>query len=475
LLTRLVNLSLLVLLACACLTVPADAKPLVGLTTGFTEPLFQSKWASLREEWLSRAADEHAGIVRLNIAWGKVAPKRPPSEAVAADPSWSGYDWTSVDGPLSEAMARGLQVQITIAGAAPSWAEGPARPRWAPRGSWRPNVNAYAAFAHATAVRFSGAYTPPGALAPLPRVRYWQAWNEPNLSIYLTPQWRRVRHGWAPASPATYRAMLDAFYATVKGVQPDALVMSAGTAPYGDVPGGERMPPAQFVRNLFCLDESGRRAERCRDRARFDILDHHPYSVQGPFFRAFNRDDVAIADLGKLTGPLRLAERLHTIGGARHHQVWVTELSWDSSPPDPHGVPAATQARWLEQSFELLWQEGVSTAMWYLIVDAPPSPSYAASYQSGVYLLDGRPKPAATAFRFPFVQVGSLRRSHALLWGRAPLGSTVAIEGRSHGHWRPLRTLRPAAGGVFELHLSVHRGEQLRASQAGEVSLPWRV
>lgn len=474
-LARLTQASLLALLACACLAIPTGAQPLQGLTTGFTEPLFESNAASVRALWLSHAAEEHAGIVRLNIAWGKVAPNRPPSDAVASDPSWSGYDWTVFDGAVGDAQARKLQVQLTVAGAAPRWAEGQRRPRWAPPGSWRPDVKAYAAFAHAAAVRYSGAYTPPGAIAPLPRVRYWQAWNEPNLSIYLTPQWQRLGHRWAPASPTTYRAMLDAFYATVKSVQPDALVLSAGTAPYGDLPGGERMPPAQFVRSLFCLDESAHRAQPCTNPARFDILDHHPYSVQGPFFRAFNRDDVAIADLGKLTGPLRRAERLHTIGGAHHHQVWVTELSWDSSPPDPHGVPAATQARWLEQSLALLWQEGVSTAMWYLIVDSPAVPSYAASYQSGVYLLDGRPKPAATAFRFPFVLVGAVRHSHALVWGRAPLGGTLAIEGRSHGRWHPVRTLRPAAAGVFETTVSVHRGEQLRASQAGEASLPWRV
>lgn len=470
---RPVKLSFLALLAWACLVLPESAQAVSGLTTGFTEPLFESTSASVRGLWLSRAAEEHAGIVRLNIPWGRVAPDRPSSEAVASDPSWSGYDWTAVDESVSEAEARGLQVQLTVAGPAPPWAEGRRRPRWAPRGTWRPDVGAYAAFAHATAVRYSGAYTPSGAIAPLPRVRYWQAWNEPNLSIYLSPQWRRVRHGWAPTSPTTYRAMLDAFYATVKSVQPNALVLSAGTAPYGDVPGGERMPPAQFVRNLLCLDESGKSARGCSNQARFDILDHHPYSVQGPFFRAFNRDDVAIADLGKLTGPLRRAERLHTIGGARHHQVWVTELSWDSSPPDPHGVPAAMQARWLEQAFELLWREGVSTAMWYLIVDAPPLPSYAASYQSGVYLLDGRPKLSATAFRFPFVQVGAVRHSRALFWGRAPLGGPVAIEARVHGHWKSLRSLGRGSVGAFELDLSVHRGELVRARQAGEVSLPW--
>ena len=472
-LCRLSSLSVAALLACACLAVPANGQPLPGLVTGFTEPLFESASASVRAIWLSHAAEEHAGIVRLNIAWGEVAREQPSSEAVAADPSWSGYEWTDMDQAVSDAVARGLGVQLTIGGGAPAWAEGPARPRRAQPGSWRPDAAAYASFARAAAIRYSGSYTPPGALAPLPRVRYWQAWNEPNLSVYLAPQWRRVRHGWAPESPSIYRAMLDGFYAAVKSVQPDALVLSAGTAPYGDVPGGERMPPAQFVRNLLCLDESGTRARRCSDPARFDILDHHPDSVQGPFFRAFNRDDVAIADLPKLTVPLRRAERLHTIGGARHHQVWVTELSWDSSPPDPHGVPAETQARWLEQSLALLWREGVSTAMWYLIVDAPPVPSYAASYQSGVYLIDGRPKPSATAFRFPFVLVGAVRHSRAQFWGRAPLAGTVAIEVRTHGHWKPLRSLAPGSDGVFELTMSVHRGELLRARQAGETSLSW--
>lgn len=460
----------------------AAARQPPGLATGFTEPEFQSPVASVRARWLSRAAEEHASIVRLNIAWSQVAPVRPPSEAVAGDPSWSGYDWAVIDGSVSEAVAHGLRVQLTVAGATPAWAEGRARPRWAPRGSWRPDVKAYAAFARAAALRYSGSYTPPGARAPLPRVRYWQAWNEPNLSIYLTPQWHRLRHGWAPASPAVYRALLDALYATVKSVQPDALVLSAGTAPYGDVPGGERMPPARFVRNLLCLDESGLHARRCADPARFDILDHHPYSVEGPFFKALNPDDVAIADMGKLIGPLRRAERLHTVGGARHHQVWVTELSWDSSPPDPHGVPAATQARWLEQSFELLWRGGVSTAMWYQIVDAPPIPSYADSYQSGTYLLDGRPKPSATAFRFPFVQVGSIHASQggptgsrALMWGKAPDAGKVTIEARSRGRWKPLRALTPGATGVFEAHLSVRRGEPLRARQGDEASLPWSV
>jgi hypothetical protein len=461
------------LLASVLCAAPATARGLAGLTLGFTDPVFQSASPSVRANWLARAAEEDAGIVRLNVGWAGVDRERPPSDAAARDPSWSGYAWASTDAAVSDAVAHGLPVQLTL-GAAPAWAEGPQRPSSAPPGSWMPDPAAFAAFARAAALRYSGVYTSPGASAPLPRVRYWQAWNEPNLAIYLAPQWRRARHGWAPASPAFYRALLDAFYAAVKGAQPDALVLSAGTAPYGDRPGGQRMPPAQFVRNLLCLSESGLRAERCPQRALFDVLDHHPYAIKGPFWHALNRDDVSIADMAKLIVPLRRAERLHLLGGARHHQVWVTELSWDSSPPDPQGVPVLTQAHWLEQTFQLLWREGISTVMWYLIVDTPPIPSYAATYQSGVYLLDGTPKPSATAFRFPFL-TNLAGRSRALAWGRAPGSGTVAIERLRGSAWKVVRRLRPGHDGVFQVRLPARRGALLRARQGGEMSLEWRV
>lgn len=465
------------LAACLCAP-PAYARPLPSLVTGFTDPILESPSPGVREAWLGRVVGEHAAVVRINVAWATVARAQPPSPALAADPSWAGYDWSTTDVAVADAVAHGLTVQLTLASPAPAWEEGPHRPSSAPRGSWEPNPGAFASFARAAALRYSGTYTPPGATAALPRVRYWQAWNEPNLSIYLTPQWRKVGRGWAPESPFVYRDLLNAFYAAVKAVQPDALVLSAGTAPYGDPPGGERMPPAQFVRNVLCLGEA-LQPEPCPHPALFDILDHHPYSVSGPFFRAFNRDDVAIADMPKLIVPLRRAERLHLVGGARHHQVWVTEVSWDSSPPDPQGVPIAEQARWLEQTLHLLWQQGVSTVLWYLIADQPPIPSYAASYQSGTYYIDGRPKPSATAFRFPFVVdrvLGRAGGSRSLAWGRAPVaGARVTIEQRLHGAWRVLRTLSSGSSGVFQASLRVGRGAVLRALDGSEQSLVWRV
>lgn len=463
----------------------SSSSPLPALQTGFTDSAFMSGSAGTREAWLARAVDERASIVRLDANWREIAPRRPPAADVA-DPGWAGYEFAALDRAVISAHLHGLSIMITVS-AAPAWAEGAHRPKSAPPATWRPNAAALGAFAQAIALRYSGTFTPAGASAPLPAVRYWQAWNEPNLSTYLMPQWEAAGGHTKAASPGIYRNMLDAFYrgihaaASALGARaPNERVLSAGTAPYGEPPGGPRMPPAEFVRDMLCLTRA-LTPERCPQHADFDILDHHPYSIEGPYWHALNRDDVAIADMGKLIRPLRAAERLHLLGGAKHHEVWVTEVSWDSDPPDPHGVPAATQALWLEQTLQLLWSEGVSTVLWYKIVDAPPVPSYATTYQSGTYLLDGRAKPSATAFRFPFVLASEggkqANARDPLLWGKSPGGrSAVQIQAQSRGRWRTVEVLRPRqSDGVFEAALpAVPTGTRLRAVSGALHSLTLR-
>jgi hypothetical protein len=451
----------------------APSAALNGLATGFIDDeVLLSPAPAVRATWLNRIVAEHASTIRLELIWSQVARSAPTSSSEAADPSWSGYDWSALDAAVGDATARGLQVAMTVI-RAPRWAEGRGRPASAAPGTWMPRPDALGAFARAAALRYSGSYVPPGASRPLAHVRYWQAWNEPNLSLYLMPQWRRGRGGYEPASPAIYREMLDAFYAAVHAAQPGARVLSAGTAPYGDPPGGQRMPPAQFVRELLCLSGPRLTAERCPSPPRFDILDHHPYSVEGPGFHAFNADDVAIVDLAKLTTPLRRAESLHLAGGAAHHELWVTETSWDSNPPDPHGVPVATQARWLEETFYLLWRQGVSTVLWFLIRDAPPVPDYSSTYQSGTYLIDGQAKPSATAFRFPFLVV-RVGHGRLLAWGKSPSAGPVTIERRTSSAWTPVRAVPASNGGIFQSPLAERGGELFRARVGSETSLSWR-
>ena len=197
----------------------------------------------------------------------------------------------------------------------------------------------------------------------------------------------------------------------------------------------------------------GRSPRPCRARARFDVLAHHPYSVGRPRRKAINPDDVSIPDIVKLTRLLRTAERSGRALPRKRHAVWVTETSYDSSPPDPDGVPAATHARWLQEAFFLLWRQGVDTITWFQIRDQLPAPSFAATNQSGVYLADGRAKPAARAFRFPLVAERATRRSHRV-WGRSPLAGRVTIERRSGAGWRKVRTVQVKRGATFLLRIA---------------------
>jgi hypothetical protein len=450
----------------AALLAPAGAQSAQSLSLGFLDSAYLTPDG---DTWLRRSADSAADIVRVDGGWP--APDTPvrPRGFEARDPADPAYDFARVDAGIRAASARRLRILLSVGGA-PRWAEGPDRDPAARAGTWLPDPHALEEYGVALARRYSGTFADP--LRPgltLPRVEAFQLWNEPNLSTYLTPQWR----GGRPVAPAHYRSMLNAFYRGVKSVRPDALIVTAGTAPFGDpMAGGDRMMPARFVRELLCLRPDLRRT-RCGAPAHFDVLAHHPYSVGSPHHHARNGDDVSIPDLGKLTRLLRAAERN---GGAlppRHHRLWVTEVGYDSRGPDPDGVPLALHARFLEESLYLLWRQGVDTITWFQIRDQPPDPSYAATNQSGVYFLDGQAKPAQRAFRFPFVvepASGRLQR----VWGRAPAGGTLRIELRTTAGWRVVRTLPVSRHATFIARMRRTPGATLRGRVGSDTSLTWR-
>jgi hypothetical protein len=254
------------------------------------------------------------------------------------------------------------------------------------------------------------------------------------------------------------------------------VVLAAGTAPYGDPGHGQRMRPARFLRELLCLDGPALRLERCPDPAHFDILDHHPYATRAPRSHAYNADDVSIPDLGKLTRPLRRAEQTGRALGPKHHPLWVTEISWDSKPPDPLGVPLLTQAHWLELGFYTLWRQGVGTIMWLEVRDSAPVPSYAETYQSGVFFRDGRAKPSARAFSFPFLADRTGVGSQVRLWGRAPQGAPVVVRRRTGRGWTTVaRFAGGATGGIFTKKVNVPADSRLVALCGNERSLTWTV
>lgn len=434
---------------------------------GFYDGVFDGPSGAI---WLQRAAGAGARVVTINIGWVAPDTATKPRGFDALDPASPDYDFAAADDAIKAATADGMRVIVQVTGA-PAWAEGPRIPAGTMPGTWKPNDHDIRQYAVALAKRYSGRYPDPAhPRQHLPKVWAFQLWNEPNLPEYLAPQWL---HGHA-ASPVIYRGMLNAFYRGIKSIDPGALVVTAGTGPFGDpAPIGPRMMPALFWRVALCVQQAGARlhATRCKDPAHFDVLAHHPYSVGSPETKALNPDDVSIPDMWKLARILRVAERGGTALPRIHHQIWATEVGYNTRPPNPAGIPVMEDARWLEQTLELLWSQGVSLVTWDTIVDQPPDPSYFTTSQSGVYFLNGEPKPALEAFRFPLV---ALRQAGGVaVWTRAPTSGRLRLELRVGNNWRTVSSRDVHMGYTSLTHLVDRAPLTVRAQIGGLTSMPW--
>lgn len=393
-----------------------------------------------------------ATIVRLPAEWRLAAPRQPAHPGRAGDPA---YRFGALDRMVRAAAGAHLEPLLVVSHA-PAWAEAGLRWDFAAAGSWGVRPDALGAFAAALARRYSGRYVPRGARAALPPVRLLQAWNEPNLPAYLSPQWAAPLGRWEPWAPRHYRRMLNAFFAAVKRVRRDATVVSGGLAPTGEAIDGEgRMPPVRFLQAFLCLDERGRPVHpRCSDPPRMDALAFHPLSTGDPDLPAISRLDVAVADVSKITGALRTAAAAGLLRGAP--PVWVTEMNWAT---EPRGMPSDSQLpRWIGRALQRLWRAGTRVVIWQFLRDRP------GERPAGLRDRRGRPKAALRAFRFPLDVV---RESPRLLrvWALAPPGAGrhVCIQRRRRGAWSRLRCGIGSPGRPLTVALAVGGRPRLRA------------
>ena len=416
-----------------------------------------------------RAAAAGATVVRLPVVWSQVAPATRPANFGADDPAEPAYRWNVLDDSIRQAARYGLQPLVFFYDA-PKWAESP-KTYGGVALSNVPDPAEIGRFAKALARRYSGSFE------GLPRVRYWEAWNEPNISLYFYPQLVDNR----PISPLWYRDVLSEFASAVHSVRPDNLVVAGGTAPFRDnTPDVLRQRkdwgPLSFMREVLCMSRSLR--PTCDAKVTFDAWAHHPYTSGGPTHSALLPDDVSLGDLPEMKRVLDAAVRAgHVVTRSGAPEFWVTEFSWDSRPPDPKGVPQPLLNRWVAEALYRMWSSGVSLVTWFTLRDQPMTASF---YQSGLYyrgskLADDRPKPHLTAFRFPVVAFRE--GSQVMVWGRTPSGrgGAVVVEQRAAGGWKRLGTLRTNRYGLFQTRLRTDQGGDVRARYpAGRaVSLPF--
>jgi hypothetical protein len=359
---------------------------------------------------------------------------------------------------------------------APTWAEGSSAGLSAGDqlpGTIRPNAAAFGQFAQAIATRYSGSF------GGLPRVRLFQAWNEPNHHLSLSPQFSI-----SPTQPATlstpmespeiYRAMVNAFADSVHRVHSDNLVIAGGLAPFfrPDVD-GHAAAPFPFMRQLLCMSSADRPLPGCNKPVSFDIWAMDPYTSGDPEHKANSPQDASFGDLPRVAHLLRAAVRAHHVVSGGAVRFWITEFSWDSKPPDPFGAPVALETRWVAEALYRAWSDGISLLTWFQTRDDP------TSFDSGLYYACpsgpscDQPKPILAAFRFPFVAYR--QHGRVLVWGRTPGGSrgVVVVEQRAGARWRRLARLHADRYGVFTTKLRTSRSGVLRARTGGIASAPF--
>jgi hypothetical protein len=445
-------------LALAVVSNTAAAGP---LRTGFVDPsAFGGPNADASVLGAQKAG---ATVTRLILFWNTVETATPTDPENPDDPA---YNWSSLDRQVVDAVRGGLEPILCVTGA-PTWARGQAVGL---PGTW-PSPAKYAQFSRAAAKRYSGSFTPSGQTEQLPRVRYWEAWNEPNAGSDLAPQ----RINGRPASPAHYRKMVNAFAGAVHAAAPGNDVVAGTLGPFAhnskDI---QVVSPMRFMSDLLCVSIQAPHRKTCSARTQLDIWSHNPYTNGGPTWQSKIPGDVSIGELPEMHALLMAAKRQGTIVSRSQPQFWVTEFSWDTNPPDPKGVPMKLHARWVSEALFRMWKAGVSAVIWFRLQDDPLRVS---PYQSGFYTASGHAKYSLEAFRFPFVAFSNA--SGVSIWGRTPSGKpgAVIVERKTGNAWVSAVRLRADGNGLFSAQLAAppHGTTAFRArlASSAELSIPF--
>jgi hypothetical protein len=215
-------------------------------------------------------------------------------------------------------------------------------------------------------------------------------------------------------------------------------ILLGETAPIGRLTGplpGRAAPPATFIRDLLCIDGRGRprrgaaaRVRGCTRARRLAVTGfaHHPYTRGGsqpPTTKGRAATEITIASSGRLKRILDAAGRRGRI--PRRLPIHYTEYGFQTNPPDRlFGVGLAQQALYINQSDYMAYRDPrVRTVAQYKLVDDP----VVTSFQSGLRLVSGQPKPAYAAYRQPLF-VARAGASRLRVYGQVRLAQGTATQ-----------------------------------------------
>jgi hypothetical protein len=354
---RFALLALIALLAAPAATVRAAEKMPIGF---FDDPSF--RWSPTRADNLRQATVAGASVIHTTASWAGLAPTKPANPANGDDPA---YKLNDLDELVFQAGLYGLRVMIDINGT-PKWANGGKAPNVMPK-----RLGDLTAFAKMLATRYNGRQGHG-------TVSLWSVWNEPNLQLFLTPQYA----GKKIVGPANYAKLFKAAYAGIKAGNRLSKVAIGETSARGrDKPlagVSASVAPGTFAKYLAKVPG-----------LKFDAWAHHPYptSPNLPPTQKVRYPNVTLSTLP--TFEKNLKAYFH-----RSVPVWITEYGHETKPPDPHGVSYATQAKYAVQALNIAKKDpNVQMFIWFVFHDSAGNP-----WQSGLYAANNSQKPAYDAF-----------------------------------------------------------------------------
>jgi hypothetical protein len=456
--------------------------------------------------------------VKVFMPWGSIAPdpnsKTKPVFDASSPAAYPAAVWAPYDAIIRDAAARGIGLDLALEAPAPLWATGPDVPAGTAAsflGSWEPSAKEFGLFVTAVGARYSGHYKPPGASTPLPAVRFWSIWNEPNYGQQLAPQ--AIDNSTVESSPATYRSLLDAAWSALQttGHGPSSDIILIGeVAPRGETgpgfPGNfSGMVPLQFIRALYCVDSSlkplqGEQAalRGCPTTAatskQFPTDNPGLFQASGFAFHPYPQGQVPpntptapdglgadyadLPQLPELAGTLDAA--LEAYGSSYHFPLYDTEFGYQTNPPEKilRAISPAKAAYYENWAEYISWKDP-RVVSWdqYLLADPPPP----SNFDTGIEFAGGAHKvPLYQAFRMPiYLPVTTAKAGHALeVWGcvrpahyamqgrHAPQLASIQFQATPRGRWQTVkRVLITDPYGYFDTPVNF--------SSSGNVRISW--
>jgi hypothetical protein len=330
----------------------------------FDDPTF--RWSPDRATNLERAAADGASVIHTTATWSSIAPTKPANASDGDDPA---YHLNDLDELVEHASLYGLRVMIDINGT-PKWANGGKAPNRMPT-----SMSSLTTFAKMLATRYNGAnghgY-----------VGLYSVWNEPNLGLFLEPQFSGTGKKFKIVGPANYAKLYKAAYAGIKAGNKLAQVAIGETSARG------RDKPLKGVSDSIAPGTFAKYLSKVKG-LKFDAWAHHPYPTT-PSMKPLQKVRYPNVSLSTLpTFEKNLRAWFHRVV-----PVWITEYGHETRPGEPHGVSLSTQSAYARQALTVARKDpNVQMFIWFVFRDSKGNP-----WQSGLEQPSGAAKPAYAGF-----------------------------------------------------------------------------